>query len=147
LKPIDSDDLMLACEKVKEFQKQHSISDRFEETLLSMMSNTSQVSKRIGINVDGKIVFLKPDEILYCEGDGNYTSVFLANGEKLFLTKTLKKLGEKLGEAEFYRVHNSFIINLTKVREFYKTDAYVIMEGGKQIPVSRNKKNEFLNKI
>jgi len=147
LKPIDSDDLMLACDKVKEFQKQHSITDRFEETLLSMMSNTGHSNKRIGISVDGKIVFLRPDEILYCEGDGNYTSVFLANGEKLFLTKTLKKLSDKLGEEDFFRVHNSFIINLTKVREFYKTDAYVIMEGGKQIPVSRNRKCELLNKI
>lgn len=147
LKPIDSDDLMLACSKVKEFQLQHSITDKFEETLLSVMSNTQDSNKRIGINVDGKIVFLKPDEVIYCEGEGNYTSIFLANGEKLFLTQTLKKVSEKLSEPIFFRVHNSFIINLSKVREYFKSDAYIVMEDGKNIPVSRSKKSEFLNKF
>lgn len=147
LKPIDSDDLMEACNKVKEFQKEHSIKDKFEETLMTVMSKSGSGNNRIGINVDGKIVFLKPDEILYCEGDGNYTSIYLIDGEKLFITQTLKKLSEKLNDIEFFRVHNSFIINLSKVKEYLKTDSYIIMEDGKHIPVSRNRKAEFLNKF
>jgi two-component system LytT family response regulator len=70
------------------------------------MSNSQNSNKRIGINVDGKIVSLKPDEVIYCEGDGNYTSIFLANGEKLFPTQTLKKLSKKLSEPTFFRVFN-----------------------------------------
>ena len=147
LKPIDSDDLILACEKVKAFQKENSIKDKFEETLMTVMSNSTNGNKRIGINIDGKIVFLKPEEVLYCEGDGNYTSIFLENGEKLFITQTLKKLSAKLDDSDFFRVHNSFIINLSKVREYMKTDSYVCMEDGKQIPVSRNRKSDFLNKF
>jgi two-component system LytT family response regulator len=147
LKPIDSDDLMKACEKVKAFQNENSIKDKFEETLMTVMSNSSNGNKRIGISIDGKIVFLKPEEVVYCEGDGNYTSIYLENGEKLFITQTLKKLSEKLNDEVFFRVHNSFIINLSKVREYMKTDSYVTMEGGKDIPVSRNRKSEFLNKF
>ncbi|MFT7436453.1 MAG: two-component system LytT family response regulator [Psychromonas sp.] len=147
LKPIDSDDLIKACEKVKAFQRENSIKDKFEETLMTVMSNSTNGNKRIGISIDGKIVFLKPEEIVYCEGDGNYTSIHLENGENLFITQTLKKLSIKLNDAIFFRVHNSFIINLAKVREYMKTDSYVTMEGGKQIPVSRNRKSEFLNKF
>jgi len=147
LKPIDSDDLMKACEKVKAFQNENSIKDKFEETLMTVMSNSPNGNKRIGISINGKIVFLKPGEVVYCEGDGNYTSIYLENGEKLFITQTLKKLSEKLNDEVFFRVHNSFIINLSKVREYMKTDSYVTMEGGKDIPVSRNRKSEFLNKF
>ncbi len=147
LKPIDSDDLMQACERIKEYHREHSLKDRFEETLMSIMSGKAGNHKRIGLNVDGKIIFLKPDEVLYCEGDGNYTSVFLEGGEKLFLTQTLKKMEDKLNSDEFYRVHNSFIVNLTKVREYLKTDAYIIMCDGKHIPVSRQRRTDFLNKF
>lgn len=146
LKPIDSDDLMEACKKVKEYQKENAIKDKFEETLLAVMSN-SVGNKRIGINVDGKIIFLKPDEVLYCEGDGNYTTIFLLNGDKILITQTLKKISEKLGDVDFFRVHNSFIINLSRVKEYLKSDAYLIMEDGKHIPVSRNRKSDFLNKF
>jgi two-component system LytT family response regulator len=147
LKPIDSDDLIQACEKIKEYHREHSWKDRFEETLINIMSGRSGGNKRISLNVDGKIIFLRPDEVLYCEGDGNYTSVFLESGEKLFLTQTLKKMEDKLNSEEFYRIHNSFVINLTKVREYLKTDAYVIMSDGKHIPVSRHRKADFLNKF
>ena len=147
LKPIDSDDLVKACEKVKTFKKEHDFKDKFEATLLEMLDRANISNKRLSINVDGKIVFLSADEILYCEGDGNYTSIFLENGEKLFITQTLKKLEDKLDMTSFFRVHNSYIINLSKVREYLKMDAYLILTNGKHIPVSRNKKTEFLDKF
>lgn len=147
LKPIDSDDLIQACEKIEQYRKEHSLIDRFEETLLNAMSNSTTGHRRIGLNIDGKIMFLKPDELMYCEGDGNYTSVFLESGDKLFITQTLKKIEEKLGGGEFYRIHNSYVINLTKVREYLKTDSMVIMTDGRNIPVSRNRKSDFLRKF
>ncbi|UBM59846.1 LytTR family DNA-binding domain-containing protein [Marinilongibacter aquaticus] len=147
LKPIDSDDLIAACEKLEEYKREHRLKDKFEETLMSAMANTTMGHRRIGLNIDGKIVFLKPDEVLYCEGDGNYTSVFLENGEKFFVTQTLKKMEERLQGDEFFRIHNSYIINLTKVREYIKNDALVIMTDGRNIPVSRNKKSDFLGKF
>ena len=147
LKPIDSDDLIQACEKISEYKKEHSLKDKFEEILVNAMANATSANRRIGLNVDGKIVFLRPDEVIYCEGDGNYTSVYLENQEKLFITQTLKKMEDKLSGNEFYRIHNSFIINLTKVREYQKTDSLVIMTDGKSIPVSRNRKSDFLGKF
>ena len=147
LKPIDSDDLIEACKRVKEFKKENNIVDLFEERLLKIMGGTDSSAKRIGINVDGKILFLKPDEITYCEGDGNYTSIFLEDGGKIFLTQTLKKVEEKLTSGEFFRVHNSYVVNLTKVREYLKNDAYLIMIDGKHIPVSRHRKTDFLGKF
>lgn len=147
LKPIDSDDLVEAVKRVENFKRDSLIKDRFEEVLLNLTANSSSASKKIGLAYDGKIVFLDPDEILYCESDGNYTSIYLESGEKLFITQTLKKIEDKLPEHEFYRIHNSYVINLNKVREYLKNDGYIVLINNKKIPVSRHKKNTFLDKI
>ena len=52
-----------------------------------------------------------------------------------------------LPEGDFFRIHNSFIVNLNKIKEFYKTDGYVITENNHKIPVSRQKKSEFLDQF
>jgi len=103
--------------------------------------------KRIAIPVDGKLLFLTPEEIIYCESDGNYCKVHLTKGKPLFISKKLKDIQKLLPESKFYRVHNSYIINLEKVREYLKSEGYVVLENQKEIPVSRYKKTSFLDKI
>ncbi len=144
LKPIDSEDLIKAIENLQNIRADANLKDILEETLISFNNAQNQAIRKIHISCDGKILYLEPNEILYCEGDGNYCSIFLENGQKLFMTQILKNLEEKLPKDIFYRVHNSFIINLNKVREYQKTEGYVVLTNGKIIPVSRSKKNFFL---
>lgn len=138
LKPIDSDDLVETVEKLRQDK---SSQDALEKNL---MENSK---KRIAIPIDGKLIFLTVDEIIYCQSDGNYCKIFLTNGKFLFVSKKLKKIQDLLPDSSFYRVHNSYIVNLKKVREYLKTDGYVILENQKEIPVSRSRKSTFLNKI
>lgn len=138
LKPIDSDDLVATVEKLK---IEKSSQDALEK---SLMFNST---KRIAIPVDGRLLFLTTDEIIYCESDGNYCKIHLSEGKPIFVSKKLKDIQQLLPTSSFYRVHNSYIINLTKVREYLKTDGYVILENQKEIPVSRNKKSTLLDKI
>lgn len=148
LKPIDSDDLIEAVKRVDKHKQSSQINDRLEEVLLNLSSQAnSKGGSRIGFSFDGKIIFLTSDEIIYCEGDGNYTNIYLEKGKKLLISQTLKKVEEKLPPDEFFRVHNSYIINLSQVREYLKTDGYVVLMNEKKIPVSRNRKVFFLDKI
>lgn len=140
-KPIDTDDLIESIKKVTHYIENVLTRDVLEESLLSIKG------RRIKISVDGKLLFLEINEILYCESDGNYTSMFLADKQKLFITKKLKEIEEILPSTDFFRVHNSYIVNLNKVRAYYKTDAYVEMSNLKKIPVSRKKKSDFLDKV
>jgi two-component system LytT family response regulator len=114
-----------------------------EKILLNFNSNSIQ--KKITINTDGKLLFLENDEILYAESDGNYTTLFLIDGQKILLTKKLKEVNELLPKDSFFRVHNSYIINLNKIKEFLKTDGYVVLQSNHKIPVSRQKKSDFLD--
>jgi len=143
LKPIDSDDLNDTLVKVKKFNSKSYTAEKLEKILLNFNSNSIQ--KKITINTDGKLLFLESDQILYAESDGNYSTIFLTDGQKIVLTKKLKEVNTLLPEDSFFRIHNSYIINLNKIKEFLKTDGYVVLESNDKIPVSRQKKSDFLD--
>lgn len=147
LKPIDIDDLRITVAKVRKIKEEKVYRDKLEDALQLLNSSSLTTEKKIGISVDGKIIFLVPSEILYCESDGNYCSIFLTNNKKLFVTKKLKDIQLLLPPHLFYRIHHSYVINLEKVREYLKTDGYVVLDENKRIPVSRQKKSLFLDKI
>lgn len=145
LKPIDSDDLEETIAKVKKHRSRALDSNKIEKVLLRF--NEKLNTKKIAINTDGKLIFLESKEILYIVSDGNYSTFHTTNNKKIVVTKKLKEINTILPNEIFFRVHNSYIINLTKVKEFFKTDGYVILEDNHKIPVSRQKKSEFLEKF
>lgn len=145
LKPIDSDDLQEAIEKVKRHKTKDFSPEMFEDMLLQF--NNKHNTKKITINTDGKLVFLNPSDIFHIASDGNYCTLFLSESKKIVVTKKLKDLDDLLPKDHFFRIHNSFIINLSKIKEFLKADGYVILENNEKIPVSRQRKSEFLEKL
>tara|TARA_R110002049_G_scaffold109580_9_gene258473 strand:- start:1503 stop:2237 length:735 start_codon:yes stop_codon:yes gene_type:complete len=143
LKPIDTDDLNDTIAKIKKYNLKNNTVSRLEKILVNFNANSAQ--KRITLNTDGKLLFLDSDEILYAESDGNYSTIFLENGQKIVLTKKLKEVNELLPNEHFFRVHNSYVVNLNKIKEFIKTDGYVVLQSNHKIPVSRQKKSDFLD--
>lgn len=145
LKPIDSDDLNDAIQKIIKFNSKVLNSNKLEKILLDI--NKKQSDKKITLNTDGKLIFLKTKDILFIQSDGNYSTFFLIKNKKLVVTKKLKDVNNLLPEHEFFRIHNSFIVNLNKVTEFLKNEGYVVMESNHKIPVARQRKSDFLEKL
>jgi two-component system LytT family response regulator len=143
LKPIDSDDLNDTISKIKKFNDKNQTAEKLEQILLNF--NSKSLDKKITINTDGKLIFLESEEILYAESDGNYSTLYLEDGQKILLTKKLKEVNQILPSESFFRVHNSFIVNLGKIKEFLKTDGYVVLKSNHKIPVSRQKKSDFMD--
>ncbi|HLV71076.1 MAG TPA: LytTR family DNA-binding domain-containing protein [Xanthomarina sp.] len=145
LKPIDSDDLKETIAKIKKFYTNNISIAKVEEVLLNFNANLKH--QKVILNTDGKLVFLNIDDILYIESDGNYSTFILSKNQKLVVTKKIKEIDAILPKNYFFRIHNSFIINLNKIKEFVKSDAYVVMESNEKIPVARQRKTDFLNKL
>lgn len=145
LKPIDSDDLEETIKKIKKYSSKMVASSKIEEVLLNFNSKFDQ--KKITINTDGKLIFLDADEILYVESDGNYSTIVVENGQNIVLTKKLKEMNGVLPVNQFFRIHNSYIINLKKIKEFIKNEGYVILESNHKIPLARQRKSDFLEKL
>ena len=144
LKPIDRDDLKETIEKIKKQNSTSLNSNKIEQVLLNF--NEKINSKKITLNTDGKLIFVDPKEILFIVSEGNYSTIH-SSDKKIVITKKLKELDSILPKEEFFRIHNSYIINLKKVTEFLKSDGYVILENNHKIPVSRQKKTAFLDKF
>jgi two-component system LytT family response regulator len=145
LKPIDSDDLRESITKIKKYSDRSINAMKFERMLSNFNSKFDK--KRITINTDGKLLFLDVDDIIYVESDGNYSTLFLQNQKKIVITKKLKEVDAILPEHYFFRIHNSFIINLNKIKAFIKNEGYVIMDSEDKIPVARQRKSDFLEKL
>lgn len=145
LKPVDIDDLAQTIRKVEKVLAQKR-QDNFLETALDKI-NKEYSNKKIKINCEGKIHFFAPEEILYCEAEGSYCTVFLENGKKMLLSQNLKQLESTLPEYIFYRIHNSYIVNLHKITAYNKNEGYVELGKNKTIPVSRDKRSEILDKL
>lgn len=145
LKPIDSDDLTETLNKIKKFRSRTINSDKLENILIEFNAKNNQ--KKITISTEGKLIFLKLEDILFIESDGNYSTLFLTDNQKILVTKKLKEVDNLLPSNGFFRIHNSYIINLNKIKEFLKTEGYVVMESGHKIPVARQRKSDFLEKL
>lgn len=145
LKPIDSDDLNETIEKIKKFNSKLFSIEKLERLLLGF--NGTQANQKITVNSDGKLIFINIDDIIFVQSDGNYSTIYLKNNQKKVVTKKLKDINNLLPENSFFRTHNSYIVNLHKIKEFLKTEGYLIMESNHKIPVARQRKTEFLDKI
>ncbi|MGS2727510.1 LytR/AlgR family response regulator transcription factor [Psychroserpens sp. BH13MA-6] len=145
LKPIDSDDLQDTILKINKFNSRVINSSKIEEALLSF--NEKFDKKKITINTDGKLIFLNIEDILFVESDGNYSTIVTNNNQNIVITKKLKEVDAILPDHYFFRIHNSFIVNLNKIKEFIKSEGYVIMESNHKIPVARQRKSDFLEKL
>ncbi|TPV35931.1 response regulator transcription factor [Paucihalobacter ruber] len=145
LKPIDSDDLQETIKKIKKHKSKQKSELNFE--LAFEQFNERFNKKKVTINTDGKLIFIDADDILLVSGDGNYSTIELANNQKIVVTKKLKEVNSLLPQDHFFRIHNSYIINLNHLKEFIKSDGYVVLTNNKKIPVARQRKSDFLEKL
>ena len=148
LKPVQNKELKEAIEKhIKKIH--HKIPSEQIEVLLNNVQEQRKGKRgRIALASKESIEFVDPHDIIVCEANSNYTNVYLQEGRKKVISKTLKEFEDMLVPYEFYRPHNSHLINLNRVKEFIRGEGgYLLMENKMKIPVSKNKKEELLHKL
>lgn len=145
-KPIDKDELIAAVERLK---ARHEVSflPAQMSALLHNMEKGPQV-RRIGLPSSLGIDFVPVDEIIYCEADGNYSNILFENGRKQLVTRSLKEMDSLLSDFSFCRIHHGYLVNLEQVRRYIRGDGGAVeMTNGETLPVSRNKKTDFLERL
>ena len=144
LKPIDADELIEAVKKCEEKKKKGVRDVAQVETLMDALNLTKKVQKLPIKTLEG-MVFVNPNDIIRLAADSNYTFIFLINGKKIIASKTLKEFEDMLVGLNFFRIHNTHLINLVHVDKYIKGEGgHVIMIDSSEIEVSRTKKNELL---
>lgn len=78
-------------------------------------------------------------EVMYIQGDGSYSHLYVAN-KKLTVCISLNKLCERFELPRFIKVHKSYMVNVSHVQVFGKqegTSYIVILKNGLSVPISR----------
>jgi two-component system, LytTR family, response regulator len=144
LKPVDPDDLKETIRRV-EHRKMVPLKEQMDVLMQSIREAGRQPLARIALTTADGMLFVATEEIVFCESDSNYTTVVMKGGQKILVSKTLKDIDETLSGNNFYRIHNSFLVNLNHIKKYVRGDGgYVIMDDGTSIGISRNKRQEFV---
>ena len=92
--------------------------------------------------------FVKREDIIRLEANGNYTAFYLKDKTKYLITRTLKYYDEMLRDYGFYRIHKSHLVNLVYVTKFIKgRQGYVETINGDRLEVSTRKREELCCKL
>ncbi len=144
LKPIRVSKLKQAVEKVKE-RRDGGTRSRSAEALQESRRSDFQ---KIVLPSQSGYQFVRLDEIIRCEADSNYTHFFLTDGRRLLVSRTLKHVEELLGERDFFRIHQSHLINLRHVRSYLKgRSGQIEMDDGSVLDVSVRRKAALMERI
>jgi two-component system LytT family response regulator len=141
LKPVDPDELVKAVEKAK-----NSLSSGLNELQLkTLQSNLSNKKvERILLKDAEKVYLVDLKDIVRCTSDDNYTRFFLVDGKELLISNTLKEYETLFEGMDFFRSHQSHLINLNYFSFFEKKDGGSIhLKDGSIVPVSVRKKDQL----
>ncbi len=100
-------------------------------------------AQEVYVREDGRFVRIPFDHILYFENVGDYIRVKTVDGSHI-MHGTLKGIDGKLDNPQFLKVHRSFIVNLSKIKDI-EENTLVIEK--KVIPISRANKPVLMGKL
>ena len=109
---------------------------------------TSYLPEIISVPTQEGLEFIHKKEIMYCEAEGNYTYIHTQDGKKRLIPKTLKDIESMIHDAGFLRIHQSYLANVAYLKSYSRQDGgFIELKNGKQLPVSRARKEELLNRF
>jgi two-component system LytT family response regulator len=141
LKPISIEELIVAVNKVHHQILNHEIFNRNKIIVENFQEPKPEKQQVILPTLEGFEV-VKMEEIVRLRGNGNFTDLYLNNGNKKMACRFLKHFSEIL-PLPFIRVHKSHIINLNCVKSYNK-GGIITLNDATEIEVSQTYKDDFL---
>lgn len=145
IKPFKEIDLHTTIEmaiykhqKVSEVQKERDL-------LYSLVENKESGMGSIFIRSNAKLVRVKSSEILFVEALKDYVIV-QTSAERYTIHSTMKDILAKLPQAEFVRVHRSFIVRLDQIAAIDYPNL-ILEKDKKMIPIGGSYKDELIARI
>ncbi len=148
LKPIDSDDLQKVARKITANKSDNNLGTELKLALENIYKQQNSSLNKVALPLNRKIVFVNASDIIYCKSDGNYTTIYLTNNEKHLISKKLKDVMELINDKQIIKVHQSYLVNITYIKEYVKSDGYyLVLDDKTTIPVSKSNRRFLLESI
>jgi two-component system, LytTR family, response regulator len=144
LKPVGPEELIRAVDRVERNLKLSPHRPHVQ----ALVKQFGDPFTRITLPTMNGYEFIDLKEIVYIESESNYSILMLLNGRKVTTTRGLGDFEETLEGCGFFRIHKSFVINLSHIQKYIRGEGgTVVMAGGVEIDVARRKKEAFLERI
>ena len=141
LKPFDQERLHRALERAKT-EMTKSAKGALNDNLASLLSAARKphAENRLIIKSGGRVVFIQLDEIDWIEAAANYVRLHVAGKNAYLFRESIGRMADKLDPSQFIRIHRSFIVNVSKIKELQPCnngEFMVSLRNGKELPCSR----------
>ena len=100
-----------------------------------------QPDDRLIIRSGGRVIFVPLDEIDWIGADANYVRLHITGKQPVLFRKPISHLAEQLDKSGFIRIHRSYIVNVSRIRELQPCNSgefIVSLRDGKELPCSRS---------
>ena len=107
--------------------------------LFEDLQNKAQSWNRMVVRENGRVIFLRPDEIDWIEADGNYLRL-RAGSKSYLLRETMNSAEARLADKKFLRVSRSALVNLERIKEWqplFHGDSVLVLKDGTRLTVTR----------
>ncbi|MBR0273837.1 MAG: response regulator transcription factor [Bacteroidaceae bacterium] len=136
LKPFGLQDFQRAANKIKELKEMERLKELKEHTMSAPDS-----ADALFLRADSRIIKVSIADIRYVEAMSEYLKVWLDSQPKPIITLlSMKKIEERLPDG-FMRIHRSYIVNLSKIREVNKNR--VVLDASTHLPIGDLYKEAF----
>lgn len=144
LKPFISGDVFLSLYAISKLIDMELALQNEKIIEINSINALYQNKEYLSIGSMDKIELIKISDIIYCKADGKYTEFTLVDGSTLLSSKNLGEYQSILGEAFFYRIHHSYIINIKHIKRITKTDGlYCKFVNGEKLPIAKRRQEGF----
>lgn len=145
LKPISIDELVNAVEKVQAMAKEDNIGE-LKKVLKDNLGQTN--IQRIVLPNQSGFEIVVAAQIIRISGSGNYADIYLADGKKKIISKTLKFFESLEDNANIMRVHKSHIVNTDYIAAYRRgRGGVLVMTDGSEVEVSARMKSALLEHL
>lgn len=141
LKPVNIEDLQFCLNRVKNLEDEELERQKISELFMKL-----KINKRLRINTRVGFEVIKPEKILYCKADRNYTDIKLISGESLTTSNTLSSVIQQLPSELFFRVGRSATINLDYLKSVNRKEKQCSLYCENEIyklPISPNRVHQL----
>ncbi len=150
LKPIDIDEFIEAVDRAEERIKRYKNRSENNNKKYDSLLENIHGSKPVKITVptfEGQL-YIEISDINRIEAEGSYSTIFLKEKKKILVSKNLKEFENMLSDNNFFRSHNSHLVNLEHVKKYVLKDGgYIEMIDKTIVPISRRKKEAFVEQM
>ncbi|MDX2430278.1 MAG: LytTR family DNA-binding domain-containing protein [Bacteroides sp.] len=144
LKPVNESEFQQSIQNAVELIESKANSQSQADVLMDSFKRERQ-AKKLVLRTSDSLHVINVADIYFCKSDNSYTTFYFRRNEEIVVSKSLKDYENLLTEFDFFRAHQSYLVNLNHISKVSKTDGgFIVMKNKKQVPVSSRQMKNLL---